>query len=863
MVLIALRKTALQFVVLVGVAISALLVGLLPVTMASANELNPAVPDVGVATDPDTEVAVTDPQPPASPPSIAIGVVPGVPVADIAEGEQAALSLRLTCGPQADCVEAAAKVTVPWPLQPVLPEFPIPGLEYSFDPALSQVNVRVVQPTTTGGSGINAGQWWDFDVTLRFPPDSGSIDGQQVALALTAVAAGAPVGTPVEVYPTLRVPPKPIPTEPAPTPEMTPPPGSSDVAPEVPQDPPVTADPPQGAQEGSSDPAIGEEDASAGEAAPETDARSPPEANEDPEKKSAASAESASVIAPLAEAEVKVEKRASVSTLQPGQELQYTIIGTCSSLTTPCIDFTLSDTLPAELDVTSLPQSNNQRDVTYDSNTRLLTIVYKLPVTGGTGLPAGSSQSVPIGVRLPAQTPVTDGQEILNRAEVSAVGANPQQSEVTIAAVVPVDPEPIATKSWSPDTAIAQSGATADIVLGVRNASSSSTDVRQLIVTDQTPATFNTFDLQSVGPVQAFPPGTDRVIVEVCFPPVGSPCGDGDWVSSLEQAGPNLVPPTGNLDAATGVRYRFVNSTGAAIPFSPDAGSVSTTVKLRDTNRSTGDKIEPVQKLTVDNCASPSLLQANGESATGPKACSPFSVLPNGVVVEGSKTIFPDNNGSFRRNGFVVVGQDSGVSMKITVKNASQVPVGTLSVIEPAPGSGAEFDKIDVTKGRLIWPRGATDATMTVTCRSGADPAPVSIAKTSGTQALPDFGCDPGVAPASVRVDFASAGGGLPPAIPVGAQGAVELHGNAVGVDATDVSDGLRQLRGPQGRDPRWGERRGRPALWHHAGGEPAAWRRRYRQERLRGPDDRSRSAEPDDGAIQEHRQHSRLECGH
>ncbi|MFZ4668180.1 MAG: hypothetical protein ACOYML_02690, partial [Microthrixaceae bacterium] len=100
-------------------------------------------------------------------------------------------------------------------------------------------------------------------------------------------------------------------------------------------------------------------------------------------------------VTPLAQSTIGVTKTVSRSTLQPGDELEYAIVGSCSSLTEPCVDFTITDTLPAEFDVTSIPQSNSDRVVTYDAITRLLTVVYQRNIGGGqTGLPAGTSQSI-------------------------------------------------------------------------------------------------------------------------------------------------------------------------------------------------------------------------------------------------------------------------------------------------------------------------------------------------------------------------------------------------------------------------------------------------------------------------------------
>ncbi|MFM7509258.1 MAG: hypothetical protein ACKO5A_06885 [Actinomycetota bacterium] len=151
-----------------------------------------------------------------------------------------------------------------------------------------------------------------------------------------------------------------------------------------------------------------------------------------------------------AESTIGVTKTVSRSSLQPGDELEYAIVASCSSLTEPCVDFTVTDTLPAEFDVTSLPRSNSDRVVTYDGVTRLLTISYRRNIGGGqTGLPAGTSQSVKVGMRLPSQTAVTNGT-VKNTAQVTASNADPDSSTVGVIAEIPVTLQSVATKTWSP-----------------------------------------------------------------------------------------------------------------------------------------------------------------------------------------------------------------------------------------------------------------------------------------------------------------------------------------------------------------------------------------------------------------------------
>ena len=695
--------------------------------------------------------------------SMGVGVTPGanssISLSPDSVGE---VSWQVSCGAQ-DCTDAEAAVVLPWPLQAVLPEYAVPGRTETFDPASGKHMVVFSETLADGSQGLPAGAVRELPMKVRYAPDAGVVDGQRWDLTLKVTSArSAEVQGYASVIATVPPPPSP------PAEAVTPAP----VAPE----PPATSDP------GTTTPE------------PATEPTAPAEPGEQgPSPDSSAAPTQAPEVRPMS-ATIGVTKSASREEIRPGEEVGYTIVGSCSSLTEPCLNFTITDVLPAQFEVTSLPQSNSQRTVSFDAATRMLTIAYKIPVAGGVGLPAGSNQSVQIGMRLPQQTDVVDGTKIPNTASAESDAASPASSTVDVTAAIPVAPNPVATKTWSPNTAIAQSEAASNITLGVRNASSTSTQVSELAVADVTAATFNNFDITGVGPVVSFPPGADQVVVDVCQKPVGTPCGDGDWQSTGPQAGPALSLPGGVTAAdVTGVRYRFSNSSGNAIPFSVDQGQVQLPVKLRNTDRTTGDPIEPASRLRVDNCADPSLVHS-GTAAAGKAACAPFTIQPNAVSVAGAKTIFPDANGSYTSNGLIVVGQNSGVSMGITATNTSSVPVGTIGITEPAT-SGAEFDKINVTKGRITWPTGADSAVVTVICREGANPPQQDVLKTSSPQNLvfPDgtnFGCVTGF-PAKVTVLFASPGAGEPPTIPPNAAGGLQLHGIAAGVTTDDARDAL------------------------------------------------------------------------
>ncbi|NUR92348.1 MAG: isopeptide-forming domain-containing fimbrial protein, partial [Nonomuraea sp.] len=197
--------------------------------------------------------------------------------------------------------------------------------------------------------------------------------------------------------------------------------------------------------------------------------------------------------------------------LEPGDDFVYTLNGQCSGLTVDCVDFTVTDTLPAGLEVTSLPQSTTIRDVTYNESTRKLTVVYKQPLqnpSGETGLRAGQAGAIEIGMRVPADTQLDDGTVITNTARVAADNADPDTSSTDVTISIPRVVKPVATKTWEDGSAVAGSGETSTITLDVRNNSSSSAEVTELSVSDTTEETFEYFDFRSAT-VTKFPKGAD------------------------------------------------------------------------------------------------------------------------------------------------------------------------------------------------------------------------------------------------------------------------------------------------------------------------------------------------------------------
>ncbi|MET0323698.1 MAG: hypothetical protein ABW219_00650, partial [Ilumatobacteraceae bacterium] len=488
-------------------------------------------------------------------------------------------------------------------------------------------------------------------------------------------------------------------------------------------------------------------------------------------------------------------KTVSQPTVQPGQEFGYRLVADCSSLTDACVGATIVDVLPAGFDVTSVPGTTSERTVTFDGTTRTLTIVYTVPLPsppnppGSTGIPAGQSRQIDIGMRLPVETAFTDGTVVTNTATLTGDNTNTVTDSVNIEVDVPVRPAPVATKDWPDGSALAQSGEASTMTLGIRNSSSTSTPVTSLSVTDLDPDTFERFDITQLGPV-TYPAGTNQVLVEVC-PLVNSACsstGSTGWVTtgiSVTGPGPFAPPPGVAVSDITGVRFTFTSSAGTILPYDATGGSVQLGLVLRNTYRSSGEPFAPTVRQDVQNCAVPSLLA--GASTVGPEACDTYSVVPNIVTVSTNKTFFSDTNGDFTADGNAVVGASSPVSMVIQGRNTSPFDIAVLEIIEPSTATANEFAKVDIFNVRVQLPAGAARAILDVSCRDGSTVAPRTYTATANVAT----GCPAGVAAAGVAVRYEATDPNGVGTIDPNAVGTLSLRGNLnAAVDGTDVGSG-------------------------------------------------------------------------
>ncbi|AUG75304.1 hypothetical protein CFP65_0330 [Kitasatospora sp. MMS16-BH015] len=500
--------------------------------------------------------------------------------------------------------------------------------------------------------------------------------------------------------------------------------------------------------------------------------------------------------------------------LVPGSTFSYKLTLSCSSLSVSCVNAVLEDVLPAEFDQTSLPPTTPNQLVAYDPATRKLRVEFRSPLAsppnpaGSVGLPAGTTADVSIGMRVPENGPLEDGDSVTNTAVAKADNATEVLGTVTQTVTVPKNLDAKATKSWQPGSDVAQSDGESTVTLGTANTSAAVAGVSLLRIEDDTAAVYENFDLVSLGPVGRMPKGADQVTVRVCTKPPASPhpCAEGDWVNAPATPGPDLtLPPGVTAGQVTGVRFEFSNSTGAALPYDAEGATVPVKLKLRRTERTSGAAINPATRKTVHNCAEPSVKDAASRfTIIGLQACADHDILPNIATVDLDKRFFPDNRGDFTQNGTAVRGENSGVTAQLNATNSSPFAVSELTITEPSDSASAahEFDKVDAAKLKLDFPAGATTAVLTVTCRDGSTVAPVTLANPPASQTRPSTGCPAGSPPKRISVTYRGEQNGAGTIKP-GATGKLSVNGTLNSkVTAQDTKDGVRDCADASAANP-------------------------------------------------------------
>lgn len=403
---------------------------------------------------------------------------------------------------------------------------------------------------------------------------------------------------------------------------------------------------------------------------------------------------------------LEITKTTVADEVAPNETFSYDVVVVCTSFGIGCVNAVVTDPIPAGLEVVGTPviASGATGTVNVDGQDVTITFTNVLGTVGDeelVGLVAGASASITITVRVDPDLPYSaSGVPIDNTATVSADNADSDSDTATVTPIIDLSLSATATKTVSPDTAIAVPGTPVTATLGGTN--TSNTPVESLTIADPADVTtsnpFEYLEFTGFG-ATTLPVAADQVTVEVW---------DGStWHVGTPAATPQL--PTG-VDAAdvAGFRFVFSSSTGADIA---QAGSGSVVLNLE--HRDTVGNL--TASHTVTNTAV-AIVDDGTTTATSSPATDTHVIVPPNIVAAAGKVFSPDA---------VTAGFPTTVTLTGTNVGTA---VTSMTITEPFGGTNPFTDGLTFTGfgtdgagAGIVWPSGATGASVTFTYADGTE----------------------------------------------------------------------------------------------------------------------------------------------
>jgi len=393
----------------------------------------------------------------------------------------------------------------------------------------------------------------------------------------------------------------------------------------------------------------------------------------------------------------KVANVADPTKVPVGTPFSFTIQYSCSSLTTPCINATLTDVIPTPLAYISNTSPSQPANVAYDAGTHTLTVTFAQNVgSGQVGLLPGTTGSIDVVTQFPAGT--LNGVRATNPATLAADNADSVSAQATVTSFVAPVRDVGATKAFSPTTGVQQSGATTKVTLDANVLGNTGAD--SVVLTDPTDATtpFDSFDFQSFEPLN-LPAGVTAAVevttdgtTYVTLP--GGPYANGD-TPSLSGSGVAAAQVVGLR--ATFTQTGGTIASGTSLPIAFD-------LSLRDTLRS--DPATAVPPGVISNCTTVTGTYSGQPDVTHGQECATYTVVGQTPAADGSKLFSP-----------ATAVQQSGATTTLTLNgvNASNTPANQVVVTDPTDGA-APFDSFDFQSfSPLSLPAGVTAAVAVTT----------------------------------------------------------------------------------------------------------------------------------------------------
>lgn len=415
-----------------------------------------------------------------------------------------------------------------------------------------------------------------------------------------------------------------------------------------------------------------------------------------------------------ADGDLEPVKTASVTEVAPGQSFSYAIGVSCTSITTGCVNATLTDTVPDAFEVLDATIGTGlDGDLTITGQT--VDVAFTMPIAnGGQGVPGGTTGSVTIEVRLRADTPYeANGIPIRNTATTDGDSqtSGPLPSFADVTPVIPLSLAVTASKTIDPASAVAAPGQAVTATVTAQNASNALAESMMIVDPIDSAAPGNPFDtlpFTGLGAV-TYPAGADQAQAEVW---------DGAaWVPGPVVAA-TLTPTTpASVDGADvrGVRITFTDTDDSGIAADASASAEIGMEHPDDIGEITDD-------VTVTNTTR-STVARDGTTASGDGSAT-HQIIAEDIEITTQKSFDPSS-----------VAAGDTTTATITSGNASEFPLAELTITEPAmPGGDPYADGFDQSMQfagfdtAITYPQGATGATITYYYADGTEEGSVAFA---------------------------------------------------------------------------------------------------------------------------------------
>ncbi|MEJ1231062.1 MAG: hypothetical protein WDM88_11220 [Galbitalea sp.] len=401
--------------------------------------------------------------------------------------------------------------------------------------------------------------------------------------------------------------------------------------------------------------------------------------------------------------------------LHPGDIATFTYNVECSSLTTECDNFAVTDTIPAPLVLGTVSAPTGVHStITKSGNTFTVTFIQPLQ-DGQNGLDAGAQAGFTVTATVPSSVSATyDGQTVANPSTASATNVpTPATATASVLFAVPTQRAATITKSFTPSTVNSTPNLTSTIALAVTNTSNigaSTMTVQEPADVTVSPSPFQYLAITGLTG-STFPGGANRVEVDWYDGTIWTPGSVGTTIALPSGVDPSTIQ---------GLRFVFSKSSGGTI-----AAGTTGTVKIATALR--GNVTSITSDTTVHDIAS-NFVTVGGINSTTVQGTADLTIKHVSIDPVATKSY---------AHASIVGGQTDEAT--VGGSNSGNYTLTKMIVTEPAAGDPTLADQglgfLGWDNANIEWPVGATGGSIQY-LYAGTDPG-LGTAQTATRATMP------------------------------------------------------------------------------------------------------------------------------